>query len=62
MAKKDIEQGRCQAVRGEHQCEHTAGHTKGHRDGEVTWQTGSRLQVKTGKPATAAEWGSRHPK
>jgi len=37
MAKKDIEQGRFQAVVGERQCEYPSGHTKGHRDREMTW-------------------------
>jgi formate hydrogenlyase transcriptional activator len=34
MAPKDKEQGRCQAVIGEHQCERPAGHTGEHREGQ----------------------------
>jgi hypothetical protein len=55
MAKKDIEQGRCQAVVGEHQCEHPSGHTKEHRDREITWMTDSHLRFKTMKSAKVAE-------
>jgi hypothetical protein len=41
MASKDKEQGRCQAVMGEHQCEHPAGRAENRRDGEVTWRADS---------------------
>ena len=44
--RKEIEQGRCQAVAGEHQCDLPAGHTGEHREGKIAWATGSRLQIK----------------
>ena len=44
---KEMEQVRCQAAIGEHQCERPAGHTGEHREGQTTWTTGSRLQVKS---------------
>jgi hypothetical protein len=54
---KEMEQGLCQAVIGEHQCERPAGHTGEHREGEITWTTDSRLKVKIGKAAKAGKSG-----
>ena len=51
--RKDMEQGRCQAVVGEHQCERPAGHKGKHREGQIAWTTDARLQVKMAKAAKA---------
>jgi hypothetical protein len=54
---KEKEQGRCQAVIGEHQRERPAGDKGEHREGEFVWTTDSHLQLKIGKAAKAGKSG-----
>ena len=58
MAKpKEMEQGRCQAVIGEHQYERPAGHTGEHREGQITWTKVSYREIKREKAAKAGKSG-----